>query len=118
MHSLFCQRKQQRSSEVPVKSHLLSVELGGSANVPQGTINQGGDSGGAAAPSDTLTGCLPHVTFEDRIQGGQESQRLVSREMGAEARLFEKVDGGGDIGLCSQLKQRLGYKEGDSGFKS
>lgn len=37
--------------------------------------------------------------------------------MSAEACVFEKVNGGGNIGLCSQLKQRLGYKEEKVGSK-
>lgn len=73
---------------------------------------------GQLPPVTPPQGCLPHITFEDRIQGGQESQLLISREVGAEARLFEKVNGDGNIGLCSQLQQCLGYKEGESGFKS
>lgn len=55
-------------------------------------------------PATHSQGCRPRITFEDRIQGGQESQLLISREMSAEACLFEKVNGGGNIGLCSQLK--------------
>lgn len=79
-----------------------------------------GDSGGGggATPETNSWGCCHHVTFEHGIQGGQEGHPLVSGEMSAEASLSEKVNSCGNVRLCSQLKQRLGCKEGERRFKS
>lgn len=59
---------------------------------------------GQRSPGADARGGLPHVTFEDGIHGGQESQPLISGEMRAEASLSEKVNGCGNIRLGSQLK--------------
>lgn len=79
-----------------------------------------GDSGvrEIATPETNSWGGCHHGTFEHGVQGGQEGQPLVSGEMSAEASLSEKVNGCGNVRLCSQLKQRLGCKEGEHRFKS
>lgn len=61
---------------------------------------------------ETDRGAFVHVTFEHRIQGGQEGQTFISRKICAEASLFEEVNDCGNVRLCSQLKQCLGYRKG------
>lgn len=66
----------------------------------------------AAVPDTTeQQGAFPHVTFEHRIQGGQEGQLFFPREMSVKASLFKDVNGSGDVRFRSQLKQCFGYRK-------